>query len=77
MPLFMVKNKYTYGRVRQKDYSYRPDFTPYSYSNRTASSQNYVPDLFLTENAAEKLFFKTSGENPVEEALPETWKKLF
>ncbi len=77
MPRFMVKNKFTYGRVRQEDYSYRPDFTPYSYSNRTVSSQNYVPELFQAEDAAEKRFFKIPGENPVEEALPETWKKLF
>ena len=77
MPRFMVKNKYTYGRVRQEDYSYRPDFTPYSYSNRTASSQNYVPDLFLTEDAAEPRYFEISDEKSAKGMFTEAERALF
>lgn len=46
---YLVKDKYTYERTWQTDYSYRPDYEPYSYAQGGILSHNYILPLWKAE----------------------------
>ena len=49
MAKYLVKNKYTYDRWQQKDFTYNSDYAPFSKSMRGVCSHNYIPDLFRVD----------------------------
>ena len=40
MSRYLVKDKFTYERVPQTDYSYNPDYLPYSWIDGRVQSHN-------------------------------------
>ena len=49
----LVKDKFTYERIPQTDYSYNPDYLPYSWIDGRTQSHNAILPLFLSETVAE------------------------
>ena len=64
MPRYLVKNKYTYDRKPQKDFTYHENFAPYSKSLRGICSHNYIPDLFRVDTGMELGAFPFSKASP-------------
>ncbi len=76
MAKFLVKNKYTYDRRPQTDFSYCVNYGPFSKSMRGICSHNYVPDLFRADGAGNIGVFGFSKERPVTVVLPDETKAL-
>lgn len=78
MPKYLVKNKYTYERMRQTDFTYRPDVWPQAWTLGYVQSHNGILPLYLTEELFPLGTFTFSAEAPAElwldaavrEALP-------
>ena len=70
MSRYLVKNKYTYEKIRQTDYTYAPD--------NWALSQNHAEGRFVYENAESICALTlTTGAAPVEINLtPEQGKRF-
>lgn len=46
MSRYLVKDKYTYERIPQSDYGYRPDYLPWSWVDGRTQSHNAIPPLY-------------------------------
>lgn len=66
---YLVKTKYTYERVPQSDYSYRPDFLPWSWADGRIQSHNAIPPLYRRETRLSLGEHCFSAERPVELTL--------
>ena len=64
MAKYLVKNKYTYDRRPQTDFTYSEDYAPFSKSMRGVCSHNYIPDLFRVDEAVSLGVFTFSKEKP-------------
>ena len=49
MSRYLVKDKFTYERVPQTDYSYNPDYFPYSWIDGRVQSHNVMLPLYQAE----------------------------
>ena len=54
MSRYLVKDKFTYERVPQTDYSYNPDYLPYSWIDGRVQSHNVMLPLYQAETLLEK-----------------------
>ena len=66
MSRYLVKDKYTYERIPQTDYTYRPDYLPHSWTQGFTLSHNYILPIFTTERTGEPLTATFSAAAPVE-----------
>lgn len=66
---YLVKTKYTYERVPQSDYSYRPDLFPWSWADGRTQSHNAIPPLYRRETLLSLGAHTFSAERPVELTL--------
>ncbi len=69
MSRYLVKDKYTYERRPQTDYSYRPDYWPYAATVGTVQSHNAILPLYQREDILPLGAYAFSAAAPAELAL--------
>ncbi len=69
MSRYLVKDKFTYERVPQTDYSYNPDYLPYSWIDGRVQSHNVMLPLYQAETLLALGDLTVAGDTPADMAL--------
>ena len=69
MSRYLVKDKFTYERVPQTDYSYNPDYLPYSWIDGRVQSHNVMLPLYQAETLLALGDLTVAGDTPANMAL--------
>lgn len=69
MSRYLVKDKYTYERVPQSDYSYDPTYLPWSWVDARTQSHNAIPPIYRQKPLLSLGTHTVSADAPVELVL--------
>ncbi len=73
---YLVKDKYTYERIWQTDFSYNKSYFPYSWANGYVLSHNYIPYFYIAESDETLIEGIFSAEKPIEKAISKEFSQV-